>query len=160
VAFAGVMHAIASRKFMKETLAALEISPPVKARLLADPPRRIYFQNPGEFAVASYYEPDARLRSRLALVYSREREMRWNHRDTSYITELHLRRFTELPIADFESIRAAPGEQFFSVYEDLPGERAGYGWNWTEQAFAAARARVAQIGPGFGGKVVSVCFHP
>lgn len=160
VAVVGVMHVIVVRKVTRETIATLELSPQVKAPLLAGPSRKLYFQNPGEFAQASYYEPDPQVRSRMVLVYSKDREMSWNHRDTIYITAQHLRRFTQLPMADFESVRAEPGEQFFTIYKDPPGEWAGHGWNWTDQVFASSHAQVTPIGPGFGGEVVSVRFYP
>jgi len=40
----------------------------------------------------AYYEPDANVRSHLALVYSRDEEMRWNHFDTSSLIVLHMNR--------------------------------------------------------------------
>lgn len=154
----GAMHVIVARELRRQTLEALQMIPPVRDALLAEPSRKLFFQNPGEFAQAVYYEPDAQLRSRMTLVYSRDREVRWNHRDTISITAMHLRKFTQLPIVDWESVTAEPGQQLFTTYKDPPGQWSGHGWNWTDQAFAFADARVTSIGRGFRGEVVWVSF--
>ena len=160
VALGGVIHVRQARMNRQETLSSLDISPGVKAVLKASPSERLLFQNTVGFALASYYEPDAELRSRMVLVYSRDREMLWTHRDLEYISALHMRGITGLPTEDFELVESQPGDHIFVVYTDPAGGWVNHGWNWLDQAFVAAHAKVSLIGPAFQGEVESVRFRP
>ena len=70
------------------------------------------------------YEPDADVRARMTLVYSRAEELRWNRHDTMALTAMHIARFTGLPVVPYESLRAQPGEHLFVLYHT--------GWDWTD----------------------------
>jgi hypothetical protein len=135
----------------KKTLAELTISPELKATLYQVPDRNIYFQDLGRWEVASLYEPDAGLRSRLVLVYSRQEEMQHEFHDTMYLTAVHTQRFSPQPILSYDDLRKLPGEHVFASYPTS-------GWDWSEAAFAQEAAQVDILGKGFGGNVVKVRF--
>jgi hypothetical protein len=117
---------------------------------MASPSKLLYTQDIDFFGFASFYEPDADVRSRLALVYSRDEEMRWSHSDTSSLIVLHMKSFTPYTILPYESLASQPGEHIFVVSHG--------GWNWTDQAFTAEHVEVTPIGQIFGSDVVSVRF--
>jgi len=135
----------------KKTLAELSISPDVKARVDQGTDRNVYFQNLGKWETASLYEPDADLRSRLVLVYSRDEEMEHEAHDTMYLTAVHTMRFSPQPIMSYDDLRELPGEHVFASYPVS-------GWDWAETAFAQEAAHVDVLGKGFGGDVVKVWF--
>jgi hypothetical protein len=135
----------------KKTLAELTISPGLKAALDQLPDRNIYFQDLGKWEVASLYEPDAGLRSRLVLVYSRQEEMQHEFHDTMYLTAVHTQRFSSQPILSYDELRRLPGDHVFASYP-------ASGWDWAETAFAQEAAQVDLLGKGFGGDVVKVRF--
>jgi hypothetical protein len=91
------------------------------------------------FGFVSYHEPDADVRSHMALVYSADEEIRWNHSDPSSRIVLHVKSFTPpYTILPYESLTTQPGEHVFVVDQG--------GWNWIEQAFAAEHVEVKPIG--------------
>lgn len=136
----------------RKTLAALTISPEIKAAVDQGPDRNIYFQNLGEWETASLYEPDADLRSRLVLVYSRQEEMEHEFHDTMYLTAVHTQRFSPQPILSYDELRKLPGDHVFASYPTS-------GWDWTQAAFAEEASQVEVLGKGFGGDVVKVRFR-
>ncbi len=146
----GIVDVRAEQKNMQDSLASLVLSPEVKSAILTSPSQLLYTDNVFLYGFASYYEPDAYVRSHLALVYSRDEDMRWIHSDTSSRTVLHLKSFTPYTILPYESLAAQPGKHLFIV---SPGA-----WNWIDQAFAAEHAEVTPIGNAFGREVVSVRF--
>jgi hypothetical protein len=135
----------------RKTLAALTISPEIKAAVDQGPDRNIYFQNLGEWETASLYEPDADLRSRLVLVYSRQEEMEHEFHDTMYLTAVHTMRFSPQPIVSYDELRKLPGPHVFAIYPTS-------GWDWAGTAFAQEAAQVDVLGKAFGGDVVKVRF--
>jgi hypothetical protein len=135
----------------KKTLAELTIGPELKATLDQLPDRNIYFQDLGKWEVASLYEPDAGLRSRLVLVYSRQEEMQHEFHDTMYLTAVHTQRFSPQPILSYDELRKLPGDHVFASYPTS-------GWDWAETAFAQEASQVDVLGQGFGGNVVKVRF--
>ena len=143
------VHASATQD--RETMAELAISPGVKALVDQNQDRNIYFQDLGKWETASLYEPDADLRSRLVLVYSREEEMEHESHDTMYLTAVHTMRFSPQPIMSYDELRKLPGEHVFASYPVS-------GWDWVETAFAQEATQVDQLGKGFGGNVVKVRF--
>ena len=146
------MRVRASAAEDRETLASLTISPEVKAQVDQGPDRNIYFQNLGEWETASLYEPDANLRSRLVLVYSRQEEMQHEFHDTMYLTALHTMRFSSQPILSYDELPKLPGDHVFASYPTS-------GWDWTQAAFAQEASQVEVLGKGFGGDVVKVRFR-
>jgi hypothetical protein len=108
-------------------------------------------QDMGAFEEDRYYEPDADVRARMTLVYSRAEEMRWNRHDTMALTAMHIGRFTGLPVVSYEALRAQPGEHLFVLYHT--------GWDWTDQAFSEDGARVRPVGKAMGGDVAAVDFR-
>jgi hypothetical protein len=135
----------------QRTIADLKLSPALQAEVDATPDHNIYFQDLGEWEVASLYEPDPALRSHLVLVYSRDAEMKYEQHDTMFLTATHTQRFSSQPIVAFEQLMRMPGEHIFATYNS--------GWDWTAQAFRDANAQQQPLGAGFGGELVGVRFH-
>jgi hypothetical protein len=148
---AGAARIHAEQKKTEARLASLELPAEVKAALDATPDGRLYVQDMGAFEEDRYYQPDADVRARMTLVYSRAEELRWNRHDTMALTAMHIARFTGLPVVPYEALRARPGEHLFVLYHT--------GWDWTDQAFAADGARVRPVGRALGGDVAAVGFQ-
>ena len=148
---AGAARIHAEQKKTEARLASLVLPAEVKATLDANPDGRLYMQDLGAFEEDRYYEPDADVRARMTLVYSRAEEMRWNRHDTMALTAMHIGRFTGLPVVSYEALRAQPGEHLFVLYHT--------GWDWTDQAFAEDGARVRPVGRAMAGDVAAVRFR-
>jgi hypothetical protein len=144
------MRVRASAKDGRELMAKLTLAPELKAEVDGGADKNIYFQNLGEWETASLYEPDAELRKRLVLVYSREEEMEHQRHDTMYLTAVHTQRFSDQPIVSYEQLRQEPGTHVFATYAS--------GWDWTPEAFAQEAKQVQPMGEGFGGELVRVRF--
>jgi hypothetical protein len=153
VAVSCVAHVALAQIQSRAVLSALNLSPEIKAAILASPDKQLYIQHLGLFEFASCYEPDPDLRSRMTLVYSKDQEIHWGHMDMASLIALHMRNFTSFHIVPYESLTTQPGDRIFVNYRGLY-------WSWTDQAFAAAHAKVTLIGKGFEGDVVSVRFLP
>jgi uncharacterized membrane protein len=146
----GAARIHAEQKKTEARLASLALPAEVKAALDANPDGRLYVQDMGAFEEGRFYEPDADVRARMTLVYSRAEELRWNRHDTMALTAMHMQHFTGLPVVEYEALRARPGEHLFVLYHT--------GWDWTDQAFAADGARVRPVGDAMGGDVAAVRF--
>ena len=149
-AYNGITGVRGAHRIRQDTLASLILSPEVKTAIMASPSKLLYTQDTDIFGLAEYYEPDADVRSHMALIYSRDEEMRWNHFDTASRIVLHLKSFTPYAILPYESLASQPGEHIFVIEQ--------WGWDWTRKAFAAEHAEVMPIGQAFGCEVVSVRF--
>ena len=149
-AYRGISGVITVQGATEGARASLILSPEIKAAILASPSKLLYTQDIDFFGRASYYEPDASVRSHMALVYSNSEEMRWNHIDTDSTLILHLKSISNYTILPYESLAAQPGEHIFVVSQG--------GWNWIEQAFEAEHVEVKSIGNVIGSEVVSVRF--
>ena len=134
-----------------QTMADLAVAPSLKAKVDAMADRNIYFQDLGMWEVASLYEPDSELRSRLVLVYSRNEEMSRRDHDTMFLTAVHTKRFSDRPIMSYDDLRRVPGEHAFATYHS--------GWSWTDDAFAEEAVHVESMGEAFGGDLVKVRFQ-
>jgi hypothetical protein len=143
-----VMHA---RAETAQTMTELTVAPVTKAEIDAMADRNIYFQDLGMWEVASLYEPDPELRSRLVLVYSQNEEMSRRRHDTMYLTAVHTKKFSDQPIMSYDDLRKIPGEHAFATFHS--------GWSWTDDAFAEEAAHVEPIGEAFGGDLVKVQFR-
>jgi hypothetical protein len=148
---AGAARIHAEQKKTEARLASLVLPAEVKSALDANPDGRLYMQDMGAFEEGRYYEPDADVRARMTLVYSRAEEMRWNRHDTMALTAMHIARFTGLPVAQYEALHAQPGEHLFVLYHT--------GWDWTDEAFAEDGARVRPVGRAMAGDVAAVGFQ-
>jgi Dolichyl-phosphate-mannose-protein mannosyltransferase len=153
LALVGGMHIRAARDKAQGTMSKLRLEPNVKATLMATPNEPIYFEGAYTFSVVSFYEPDPELRSRMALVYSRDQELRWRHGDTSSLTALNMRMFTGYTIVPYETLTREPSDHLFVVFPGMDDD-------WTSLAFAASHADVKPLGPVLGGELISVRFHP
>jgi hypothetical protein len=131
-------------------LALLAVPPELKAQLLALPDSHIYIQDMGHFELASYYEPDPEIRSRLALLYSHNNELRYDLHDTASLTAEHMQHFTGFTIIPYAQLKATPGEHVLVLYHS--------GWDWTDQALAADNAHITTLGPALDGDAVAVRF--
>ncbi|MGH9595746.1 MAG: glycosyltransferase family 39 protein [Edaphobacter sp.] len=134
-----------------QTMATLTVAPELKSKVDAMADRNIYFQDLGMWEVASLYEQDLELRSRLVLVYSRNEEMSRRGHDTMYLTAVHTKRFSDQPIVSYDDLRKMPGEHAFATFHS--------GWSWTDDAFAEEAAHVEPMGEAFGGDLVKVQFR-
>ncbi len=146
----GITGLRAAPRARQDALSYLILSPEVKAAITASPSKLLYLQDIDLFGFMAYYEPDANVRSHLALVYSRDEEMRWNHFDTSSLIVLHMKSFTPYTILPYESLATQPGAHIFVVEQG--------GWNWIEQAFAAEHVELKSVGKLGGNDVLSVRF--
>jgi hypothetical protein len=146
----GITGLRAAPRARQDALSYLILSPEVKAAITASPSKLLYLQDIDLFGFMAYYEPDANVRSHLALVYSRDEEMRWNHFDTSSLIVLHMKSFTPYTILPYESLATQPGAHIFVVEQG--------GWNWIEQAFAAEHVELKYVGKLGGNDVLSVRF--
>jgi len=149
-AYNGITGVRGMPRARQDALASLILSPEVKAAILASPSKLLYTQDIDLFGFASLYGPDADMREHMALVYSRDEEIRWHHTDVGSLTVLHLKSFTPYTILPYESLITQPGEHIFAVSQG--------GRNWIEQAFAAEHVEVKPIGNVAGRDVVSVRF--
>lgn len=149
----GVARILSERKATQSKMASLMLSEEIKKALLASPTQLLYFQDLGKFDYASYYESDPYLRSRMALVYSFDEELRWNHHDTLSLNAVHMAAFTGYRILPYEALIGQPGEHLFFT---SPNNQ----WNWTSEAFAAEHVAVRPLGSGFGNTMVAVRFVP
>jgi hypothetical protein len=142
-------HQSAAERY--KTITALTLPPALQAEVDATPDHNIYFQDLGEWELASLYEPDPALRPRLVLVSSRDAEMRYEQHDTMFLTATHTQRFSSQPIVGFEQLMRMPGDHIFATYHS--------GWDWTAAAFRDTGAQVQPLGAAFGGELVGVRFH-
>ncbi len=135
----------------QETMVALTVAPDLKTQVDATPDRNIYFQDLGQWEVASLYEPDPDLRSRLVLVYSLEEEMSHQNHDTMYLTATHTKKFSSQPIMSYDELRQIPGYHTFATFHS--------GWSWTDAAIAEEARETHPLGQAFGGDLVEVRFQ-
>ena len=149
-AYNGITGVRAAPRARQDALASLILSPQVKAAILASPSKLLYTQDTDLLGFASLYGPDADVRQHMALVYSKDEELRWNHIDTASRIVLHLKSFTPYTILPYEGLTTQPGQHIFVIEQ--------WGWDWTRKAFAAEHAEVIPIGQAFGCDVVSVRF--
>jgi hypothetical protein len=145
----GIVGIRAEQKARLDALSSLIVSPEIMAAVMASPSKLLY-THIDLFGFVAYHEPDADVRPHMALVYSADEDMRWNHSDASSLTAFHLKLFTSYTILPYESLTTQPGEHIFAVDQG--------GWNWIEKAFAAEHVEVTPIGTAFGCEVVSVRF--
>lgn len=143
ILFGGVLRIRDEQHKSKQELALLVLPPAIKAQLLSMPDSHLYIQDMGRFEVASYYEPDPEVRSRITLLYSHEDELRYDRHDTASLTAEHMRHFTGFHIVPYAQLKAAPGEHFLVLFHS--------GWDWTDQALAADHAHVTALGPALDG---------
>jgi hypothetical protein len=134
-----------------QILALLVVPPELRAQLLSVPDSHLYIQDMGHFEVASYYAPDLEIRSRIALLYSRDDELRYDRHDTASLTAEHMQHFTAFHIVPYAALKATPGDHYLVLYHS--------GWDWTDQALAADHAHVTALGPALDGDAVAAQFR-
>jgi hypothetical protein len=150
IALAGAVRIHEEQAAARDTLAALQLSPNIRAAILSSPTGLLYVQDMGTFDKASFYEPDPDLRSRITLVYSAKQELLWDKHDTASLTAEHMRHFTSFRIVPYEQLSTEPGPHIFVLKHD--------GWNWTADAFADAHDNITPLGPAMQGDAASVQF--
>jgi hypothetical protein len=87
----------------------------------------------------------------MTLVYSVDEELRWDKHDTMALTAMHLQKFTDLPVVEYQAVKAGVGEHLFFMQHS--------GWDWTDEAFAEDGATVRPLGKAMGGDVAAVRFR-
>jgi 4-amino-4-deoxy-L-arabinose transferase-like glycosyltransferase len=150
IVVAGAIRIHAEQAKTNAFMTSLLLTPQIKAAILSSPRGLLYLQEMGTFEVASYYEPDPEIRSRMALVYSSNQELLWSQRDTESLTAFHMRNFTGFPIVPYEQLSTERDDHVFVLLHT--------GWNWTDQALAAAHAEITPLGPAMGGDAAVVRF--
>jgi len=146
----GMYRIYAETRASNEIRDSLILSPEQKAAVLASPSQLLYIQDMGHFEVASYYEPDLIVTSHMALLYSRDEELRWDEHDTISLTATHMRAFTGFTIIPWDRLRAQPGPYVLILVHG--------GWDWTDEALAEAHAEITPLGSAMGGDAVSIRF--
>jgi hypothetical protein len=147
----GLLRIVHEKRDTAALLAALTPTPELKTAILASPDQRLYLQDMGKFEVDSYYEPDLWVRQHMALVYSRDEELRWDFHDTGSLTAQHMQHFTGFPIVPYETLSQQPGGHIFLLFHT--------GWDWTDQAFRESHAAVTPVGPALEGDIACVQFN-
>lgn len=150
ILLAGVMRIRDEQARSTRELSQLVLSPALKARLLATPDSHLYIQDMGHFEVASYYEPDPEVRARMALLYSRDEELRYDRHDTASLTADHMLHFTGFHIVPYAQLKSMSGDHILVLYHS--------GWDWTDQALAADGSQIISLGPALDGDAVAVRF--
>jgi 4-amino-4-deoxy-L-arabinose transferase-like glycosyltransferase len=147
-AWKGVLVAKAERVGQSNAMANLIISPEVWAAVAANPTHMIYTQDIDLVGFEAFNEKDPEVLRHLALVYSEDGEMRWNHSETDSKIIQDLKTFAPYTILPYESVLDAPGQHMFVV--------AHGGWNWLDKAFASGELQITPVGRAFGCDVVYV----
>ena len=106
----------------------------------------------GAFQQIAWYLKDESLRSRLAMLYGFQQEMRYGNRDTNSLTSDHMRSFTGFHIVPWDEWVKMPGEHRLLVYPTT--------WDWVRYAIAdpSQHAQVRDLGPVLGGELYGVTF--
>jgi hypothetical protein len=144
----GIRTARDEQTIQKSEMASLVVSPAIKAAIMASPTQTLYTQDIDLVGFLVFHEADAEVLRHMALVYSENEEMRWNHSETDSKIVVDLKTFAPYTILPYESVLNTPGEHLFVVTYG--------GWNWLDKAFANERLKVTPVGQAFGGEVVSV----
>lgn len=150
IMLAGVLRIHDEQARSTRQMALLVLPAALKAQLLSTPDSHLYIQDMGNFEVASYYEPDPEIRSRISLLYSPGDELRYDRHDTASLTAEHMQHFTAFHIVPYAQLKTTAGDHILILYHS--------GWDWTDQALATDRARVTPLGPALGGDAVLVNF--
>ena len=150
----GFLQLYRVRRNARESTRRYLLTADVRARILSSPTGLLYTADISLFDAFERYEPDPAIRSRIALVYSTEDELRFARRNTFSLTALHMERFTNYDIQDFQSVARQPGEHVFLTVQ------SGDEWDWVHGALADDKAAVQQIGSLPGGmELLSVHFR-
>jgi hypothetical protein len=115
------------------------IPPSVEAEVMASPSQLLYTPDVALFDQLTAYDPSPWMRSHMALVYSRSRELRFAHHDTSILTERHMQHFTDYQIFDFDTVSQQPGEHVFLCDSS--------NWIWIHAALSEPGTTVEKVGP-------------
>ncbi len=126
---------------MRMARLASAFTPEIQSEIAASPSGLLYVQDIETYFFARFYEPDAAIRSRLALVVSREQELQVMHQDTNYLQGTHAASFTDMRVVTYERLAAQPGELMFI---DLHNP-----FEWLDAALASSQAKVTYLGPAF-----------
>jgi hypothetical protein len=117
-------------------------TPEIRSEIAASPSGLLYVQDIETYFFARFYEPNAAIRSRLALVVSQEQELKVMHQDTNYLQGTHAGSFTDMRVVTYERLEAQPGElMFIDVHNQF---------EWLDVALASSQAKVTYLGPAFG----------
>jgi len=138
----GVQRLRIERRETKQRLAQLVFDPAIKSEIMNSPSGLLYTQDMATFFFTRFYEPDPEIRSRLALVVSRDQELQIMHQDTYWLQGTHLAECTDSRVVAYESLATEPGEHIFIELHDQ--------FQWINTALAASQARVSYLGPGYG----------
>jgi Dolichyl-phosphate-mannose-protein mannosyltransferase len=147
-AWKGMLGTQAERRNRDLDLATLVVPPKVMAAIMASPTQVLYTQDIDLVGFLAFHDADAGMLQHMALVYSEDEEMRWNHFETDSRIVENLKSCAPYAILPYERVIHEPEEHLFVV-------RHG-GWNWLDKAFASGQVQVTPVGEAFGGEVVSV----
>jgi hypothetical protein len=144
----GTLEVRAERTSRANALADLVVSPQIQTAILSSSTHRLYTQDIDLVGFVAFHDADPEVLRYLALVYSEDEEMRWNHAATDSRIVTNLKTFAPYTILPYERVMDMPGEHLFVVTHG--------GWNWLDKAFANERLEVTPVGQAFGAEVVSV----
>jgi hypothetical protein len=150
IAVTGVLHIRTAIEETQKSMAWLSLEPVSQQYLEATSAKPIYVMNPGSIQMISYYSRSANIRSRIALVYSRDEEMLNQHSNHLSLTAANMGADGVRNVVPYDSIATPGATDIFVIYRSP--------WDWTGRAFADAHAKVTYIGPAYGGDLVSVSF--
>jgi 4-amino-4-deoxy-L-arabinose transferase-like glycosyltransferase len=167
IASLGGAHIWAEHEEATEMMQAMNLQPELKAALMTSPSQTLYIQDIECFASLAFFEPDPEVRSRIALVYSKNQEIKWNQESIYALTALHLHDFAYITVAPYESFASQPSEHIVVDFAQPSARRgAERHWNWIGLALTADHANVRFVGTAFRGNigmtgdVLSVNFPP
>jgi hypothetical protein len=134
-----VVYQVAQKNRISLASPGYSIPASVEAEVMASPSQLLYTPDVALFDQVTAYDPDPWMRSHMALVYSGNRELRFDHHDTSMLTERHLQQFTDYKIFDFDSFSGQPGEHVFLCDSS--------DWVWIHAALTEPYTTSQQVGP-------------
>ena len=135
-----------SRAYWDRALASLVVPPDVMAAIMASPTQMLYTQDIDLIGFLAFHDANANMLRHVALVYSVDEEMRWNHSETDSRIVENLKSFAPYTILPYESVMKQPVGNVFVLTHG--------GWNWMDKAFASGQIPTEPVGEALGGEVV------
>jgi len=144
----GMMGVRAARSYRDQSVAAMVVPPKVMAAIMASPTQMLYTQDIDLVGFLAFHDADAKVLQHVALVYSVDEEMRWNHSETDSRIVENLKSFAPYTILPYEAVMKEPVGRVFVLTHG--------GWNWIDKAFANGQVTAEPVGEAFGAEVVRV----
>lgn len=150
IAVTGYLHIRTVIREAAFTRAALVLAPQTKTGLEEYPRLPIYTINPAAYQIQGYYSLDADVRSRIALMYSKQQEIEKAHSNYLSMTCSNMKANGSPRVTTFESLQAEGGVHLM-LLSHVPGD-------WTDAALRESHASIRSLGPMFGYDLSAVLF--